>query len=94
MITSDWFKSNIATCWRKYKAPVLSFDHDRSEGLYQYYKRFCDQLGIGIAMWSHPDSGYLMQPDDSARIAELPNITAIKQAVPGEMYVRLSQMIG
>ncbi len=75
-------------------APVLSFVHDRSEVLYQYYKTFCDQLDIGIAMWSHPDSGYLMQPDECARIAELPNIVAIKYSVPREMYVQLHQMIG
>ncbi|WP_336623430.1 dihydrodipicolinate synthase family protein [Roseibium sp. MMSF_3412] len=75
-------------------APVLSFVHDRSEVLYQYYKRFCDELDIGIAMWSHPDSGYLMQPEECARIAELPNIVAIKYSVPREMYVKLTYMVG
>ncbi len=75
-------------------APVLSFVHDRGEVLYQYYKELCDQLNIGIAMWSHPDSGYLMQPEECARIAELPNIVAIKYSVPREMYVRLSHMVG
>lgn len=75
-------------------APVLSFVHDRSEVLYQYYKTFCDQLDIGIAMWSHPDSGYLMEPEECARIAELPNIVAIKYSVPRDMYVKLHNMIG
>lgn len=75
-------------------APVLSFVHDRGEVLYQYYKAFCDQLDIGIAMWSHPDSGYLMQPEECARIAELPNIVAIKYSAPREMYVRLTHMVG
>jgi 4-hydroxy-tetrahydrodipicolinate synthase len=75
-------------------APMLSFCQDRSELLYQYYKRFCDELDIGIAMWSHPDSGYLMQPEECARIAELPNIVAIKYSVPRDMYVRLTHMVG
>jgi len=75
-------------------APVLSFVQDRGEVLYQYYKRFCDELDIGIAMWSHPDSGYLMQPEECARIAELPNIVAIKYSVPRPMYVKLSHMLG
>lgn len=75
-------------------APVLSFVQDRGEVLYQYYKALCDQLDIGIAMWSHPDSGYLMQPDECARIADLPNIVAIKYSVPREMYKHLSQMVG
>ena len=75
-------------------APMLSFCHDRDEVLYNYYKYICDRLDIGIAMWSHPDSGYLMEPDTCARIAELPNIVAIKYSVPRDMYVRLSHMIG
>ncbi len=75
-------------------APMLSFCHDRDELLYNYYKYLCDRLDIGIAMWSHPDSGYLMEPDTCARIAELPNIVAIKYSVPREMYVQLSHMVG
>ena len=75
-------------------SPVLSFVQDRGEVLYQYYKALCDDLDIGIAMWSHPDCGYLMQPEECARIAELPNIVAIKYSVPREMYVKLTQMVG
>ena len=75
-------------------APMLSFCHDRDEVLYKYYEYICDRLDIGIAMWSHPDSGYLMTPETCARIAELPNIMAIKYSVPREMYVRLSRMVG
>ena len=75
-------------------APVLSFVHDRSEVLYRYYKSICDEVEIGIAMWSHPDAGYLMLPEECARIAELPNIVAIKYSVPRDMYVRLSHLVG
>ena len=75
-------------------APMLSFCHDRSEVLFNYYKHLCDNLTIGIAMWSHPDSGYLMQPEECTRIAELPNIVAIKYSVPREMYVRLTDLVG
>ena len=75
-------------------APVLSFVHDRAEILYRYYESICDVVDIGIAMWSHPDVGYLMTPEECARIAELPNIVAIKYSVPRDMYVRLTAMIG
>ena len=75
-------------------APVLHFIHDRDETLYNYYKTLCDQLDIGIAMWSHPDSGYLMSPQLCARLAELPNIMAIKYSVPREMYAELTQLAG
>src|SRR5215207_5814235 len=75
-------------------APVLHFLHSRDETLYQYYKTISEQVDIGIAMWSHPDSGYLMSPELCARIAELPNIVAIKYSVPREMYTRLTRMVG
>lgn len=75
-------------------APMLHFVTDHDETVYNYYKAICDEVNIGIAMWSHPDSGYLMSPELCARIAELPNIVAIKYSVPREMYVRLSHMVG
>ena len=62
--------------------------------LLRYYETICEQVDIGIAMWSHEDSGYLMSPELCARIADLPNIVAIKYSVPREMYVRLTHLIG
>lgn len=75
-------------------APMLHFVTDQDDSVYNYYKTLCDNLDIGIAMWSHPDSGYLMSPELCARVADLPNIVAIKYSVPREMYVRLSHMVG
>ncbi|HWM82641.1 MAG TPA: dihydrodipicolinate synthase family protein [Pseudolabrys sp.] len=73
-------------------APILHFTHKQDETLYAYYKYLSDNLDIGIAMWSHPDSAYLMSPQTCARIAELPNIVAIKYSVPREMYAELTRM--
>ncbi len=75
-------------------APVLHFLTERDETLYRYYKTISEQVDIGIAMWSHQDSGYLMSPELCARIAELPNIVAIKYSVPRPMYVQLTRMMG
>lgn len=75
-------------------APLLHFVNDRDETLYEYYRYICEQVDIGIAMWSHPDSGYLMSPELCARIAELPNIVAIKYSVPREMYAELTRLAG
>jgi 4-hydroxy-tetrahydrodipicolinate synthase len=75
-------------------APVLHFLHKQDDTLYQYYRAISEQVELGIAMWSHPDSGYLMSPELCARIAELPNVVAIKYSVPREMYVRLTRLAG
>ena len=75
-------------------APVLSFVTDRDALLYQYYRTVSEAVDLGIAMWSHPDSGYLMSPQLCARIAELPNIVAIKYSAPREMYAELTRLAG
>jgi 4-hydroxy-tetrahydrodipicolinate synthase len=75
-------------------APILHFVTDQDDTVYNYYKELCDRVDIGIAMWSHPDSGYLMSPELCARVADLPNIVAIKYSVPREMYVKLTHLVG
>jgi 4-hydroxy-tetrahydrodipicolinate synthase len=73
-------------------APVLYFFEAQDQTVYEYYKYISEQIDIGIAMWSHPDSGYLMSPELCARIAEMPNIVAIKYSVRREMYARLTNL--
>jgi 4-hydroxy-tetrahydrodipicolinate synthase len=75
-------------------APVLHFLTKQDETLLAYYRTVSEAVGIGIALWSHPDSGYLMSPELCARVAELPNIVAIKYSVQREMYARLTRLAG
>ncbi|HKQ81008.1 MAG TPA: dihydrodipicolinate synthase family protein [Steroidobacteraceae bacterium] len=75
-------------------APVLHFVEPPDETVFAYYRHISEVLDIGVAMWSHPDSGYLMSPELCARIAELPNIVGIKYSVPREMYARLTSLVG
>jgi 4-hydroxy-tetrahydrodipicolinate synthase len=76
-------------------APILYFQTAQDQTLYEYYQYIASQVDIGIAMWSHPDSGYLMSPELCARIAsDIPNIVAIKYSVPREMYVKLTHLAG
>lgn len=85
---------NVGADYVVVHAPVLHFVTYPDDIIYNYYKMLCEKVDIGIAMWSHPDSGYLMSPELCARVADLPNIVAIKYSVPREMYVRLSHMVG
>src|SRR5262245_48118045 len=75
-------------------APVLHFAHKQDDTLYQYYQTISEQVEIGIALWSHPDSGYLMSPELCARVADIPNVVAIKYSVPRDMYARLTRLAG
>ncbi len=75
-------------------APVLHFFKAQDETLIEYYRAIAEQVDIGIALWSHPDSGYLMSPQLCARLAEIENVVAIKYSVPRPMYVELNKLAG
>ena len=86
--------TKIGADWIVVHSPVLHFGAHTDETVYEYYRHLSETLDIGIAMWNHPDCGYLMSPQLCARIAELPNIVAIKYSVPRAMYSALSGLVG
>ena len=73
-------------------APLLHFTNAQDETLLGYYRTIADSVNIGIALWSHPDSGYLMSPELCNRLADIENIVAIKYSVPRDMYVDLTEL--
>ena len=73
-------------------APTLHFVHEHDETVYRYYETISQTVDIGIALWSHPDSGYLMSPQLCDRLADLDNVVAIKYSVPRPMYAELTAL--
>lgn len=83
------------TCGADYivvHAPLLHFTREQDETLLRYYRTIADSVDIGIALWSHPDSGYLMSPELCNRLADIENIVAIKYSVPRPLYVELTHL--
>ena len=75
--------------------PLLYFGAHTPDTLFEYYRTVSKQVDIGIALWNQPpDCGYLLEPETCLRIAELPNVVAIKYSVPRETYARLTRMAG
>jgi 4-hydroxy-tetrahydrodipicolinate synthase len=75
-------------------SPVLHFGADTDETIYEYYRYLSEKIDIGLAMWNHPDCGYVMSPELCARIADRPNVVAIKYSTDREKYKRLTEMVG
>lgn len=73
-------------------APVLHFLKAQDETLLAYYKAISETVDIGIALWSHPDSGYLMSPALCNRLADIETVVAIKYSVPRPMYAELTRL--
>lgn len=89
-----WHSQAVGADWIVVHSPVLHFGADTEETIHEYYRHLSEQLDIGIALWNHPDCGYQMSPELCARIADLPNVVAIKYSVPREMYARLTRLAG
>ncbi len=75
-------------------APILHFFKAQDETLLRYYEAIASKVDIGIALWSHPDSGYLMSPELCNRLADIETVVAIKYSVPREMYKKLTALAG
>lgn len=73
-------------------APILHFQHRQDETLVRYYEHIASSVDIGIALWSHPDSGYLMSPELCNRLADIETVVAIKYSVPRDMYAELTRL--
>jgi len=75
--------------------PLLYFGAHTPDTLLQYYREISDKVDIGIALWNQPpDCGYLLEPEVALRIAELPNVVAIKYSVPRATYAELTRSAG
>src|SRR5689334_17532202 len=73
--------------------PLLYFGAHTDETIYQYYLQVAESVDIGVTLWNQPpDCGYTLQPETCVRIAEIPNIVAIKYSVPRDLYSRLTRM--
>ncbi|MBU6225255.1 MAG: dihydrodipicolinate synthase family protein [Burkholderiales bacterium] len=85
---------NIGADYVIVHSPVLHFGADTDETIYEYYRYLSEKIDIGLAMWNHPDCGYVMSPELCARIADLPNVVAIKYSTDQDKYKRLTEMVG
>ena len=75
-------------------APVLHFSKAHDETILNYYRTIASKVDIGIALWSHPDSGYVMSPQLCNQLADIENVVAIKYSVERPMYKQLTELAG
>ncbi len=75
--------------------PLLYFGAHTDDTIYEYYRYIAEQVDVGVVLWNQPpDCGYLLEPELCLRLAEIPNVVAIKYSVPRETYARLTRLAG
>jgi 4-hydroxy-tetrahydrodipicolinate synthase len=75
-------------------APVLNFHHAQDDCVREYYRYIASRVSIGIALWSHPDSGYVLSPELCTELADIETVVAIKYSVDRELYAKLTRLAG
>jgi 4-hydroxy-tetrahydrodipicolinate synthase len=73
-------------------APVLHFFKKHDQTVLNYYKTIAAKVDIGIALWSHPDSGYVLSPELCNQLADIENVVAIKYSVERPLYRELTHL--
>ncbi len=75
--------------------PLLYFGAHTDDTVFEYYRHIAEQVDIGVTLWNQPpDCGYMLSPELCLRLAEIPNVVAIKYSVPRDTYARLTRMAG
>jgi len=75
--------------------PLLYFGAHTDDTLYEYYRHIAEQVDIGVVLWNQPpDCGYMLSPELCVRLAEIPNVVAIKYSVARETYAALTRLAG
>ncbi len=74
--------------------PVMYFGSNTDEAVYEYFRHLSEQVDIGIILWNNDGQGYSMSLNVCQRLAQLPNIVGIKDAVDKEHYTQLTHAIG
>lgn len=76
-------------------SPLLYFGANTDETIYEYYRYVAEQVNIGVVLWNQPpDCGYTLEPALCMKLAEIPNVVAIKYSVPRETYSELTRLAG
>jgi 4-hydroxy-tetrahydrodipicolinate synthase len=83
---------DVGADWIVVHAPQLHFFTEQDETLLRYYTHIAESVNIGLALWSHPSSGYLMSPQLCNRLADIDNVVAIKYSVDRELYSELTEL--
>jgi 4-hydroxy-tetrahydrodipicolinate synthase len=73
-------------------APMLHFFREHDQTVLNYYSTIAAKVDIGIALWSHPDSGYVLSPRLCNRLADIENVVAIKYSVERPLYRELTRL--
>lgn len=74
--------------------PFFYFGAATDETVYGFYEYVAERVNIGIGLWNSPEQGYAMSPQLVARLAQIPNVVAIKNSLPHDHCREVTRLAG
>lgn len=62
--------------------------------IFEYFERVAESTGLGLSIFNTPQAGYVIRPELMARLATIPNVAALKNAVDMAHTIRVRELAG
>jgi 4-hydroxy-tetrahydrodipicolinate synthase len=62
--------------------------------VYEYFEHIASQTNIGISVFNTPQAGYVISPEMMAKLADIPNVCALKNGVEMEHTAQVRALVG
>ena len=62
--------------------------------IYEYFERVAASTNLGLSIFNTSQAGYVISPELMARLAKIPNVCALKNAVDMAHTIRVRQLVG
>lgn len=71
-----------------------AFAGGRDSMIVEYFERVAESTNLGISVFNTPQAGYVISPQLMARLAEIPNVCALKNGVDREHTRQVRELVG
>jgi 4-hydroxy-tetrahydrodipicolinate synthase len=71
-----------------------AFGNGSSDMIYDYFERLGKETDLGFSVFNTAQVGYVMPPELFARLAEIPNVVALKNEVSLEHTLKVRSLVG
>ncbi|HLH70782.1 MAG TPA: dihydrodipicolinate synthase family protein [Candidatus Dormibacteraeota bacterium] len=71
-----------------------SFGQASESMIYEYFERVASETNLGLSIFNTAQAGYVISPELMARLARIPNVCALKNAVAMSHTIKVRELVG
>ncbi|HEY8681004.1 MAG TPA: dihydrodipicolinate synthase family protein, partial [Candidatus Dormibacteraeota bacterium] len=62
--------------------------------IYEYFERVAASTNLGLSIFNTPQMGYVISPELMARLADIPNVCALKNDIDMPHTIQIRNLVG